>query len=87
MTRAQFHTANSTALQRLSEVEAELAAAGAGAPLAIVAAADVQATWDGLSVAQRRTIIGALMVPVIHLVGHGVRTFDPDSVEIRWRTP
>ena len=85
MTRAQFHTANVAVQQRLSEVEAELAAAGSHSPLSIVAAADVQATWDELSIAQRRTIIDALMVPVIHPAGRGARVFDPDTVEIRWR--
>ena len=85
MTREQFRAANTRVLERLGEVEAKIAAAGKSSPLAIVAADDVRATWDALSVAQRRSIIAALMTPVLHLVGAGVRGFNPDSVEIRWK--
>jgi site-specific DNA recombinase len=85
MTREQFRAANTRVLERLAELEAKIAAAGKSSPLAIVAADDVRATWDTLSVAQRRGIIAALMTPVLHLVGAGVRDFDPESVEIRWK--
>lgn len=87
MSREQFRTANARVLGRLAELESQIAAAGASSPLAIVAADDVAATWDGLSVARQRGIVAALMVPVLHLVGAGVRTFRPESVEIRWRQP
>jgi DNA invertase Pin-like site-specific DNA recombinase len=85
MTRQQFRSANTRVLERLGDVEATIAAAGSSSPLAIVAADDVAATWRGLSIAQRRAIIAALATPVIHLVGPGVRGFDPDSVTFRWR--
>jgi hypothetical protein len=83
MTREQFRTANTRILERLGEVEGKIASAGKTSPLAIVAADDVRATWQTLSVAQRRTIIAALMTPVLHLVGAGVRGFDPDTVTFR----
>lgn len=86
MTREQFRAANIRVLERLGEIEAQIAAAGSTSPLAIVAANDVSATWDTLSVAQRRSIIAALMTPVIHLAGGGTRNFDPNTVEIRWKT-
>jgi site-specific DNA recombinase len=85
MTREQFRTANARVLERLAEVEAQVAAAGSSSPLAIVAAEDVRATWQDLSVAQQRNIIAALMTPVLHLPGRGTRTFRPETIEIRWR--
>jgi site-specific DNA recombinase len=86
MDRSQFRTANERVLSRLGEIEAQIAAAGTSSPLAIVAAEDVSATWEGLSIAQRRNIIAALMTPVLHLPGRGTRTFRPETVEIRWRS-
>jgi site-specific DNA recombinase len=85
MTRDQFRKANTRVLGRLADIESQIAGAGRSSPLAIVAAEDVRATWQDLSVAQRRNIIAALMTPVLHLVGAGVRNFDPDTVEIRWK--
>ena len=85
MTREQFRAANTRVLERLAEVETKIASAGAASPLAIVAADDVRATWNTLSIAQRRGIIATLMTPVLHLVGAGVRDFNPETVEIRWK--
>jgi site-specific DNA recombinase len=85
MTREQFRAANSRVLGRLGEIEAQIAAAGTMSPLSIVAAEDIVGTWQGLSIAQRRNIIAALMTPVLHLPGRGTRTFRPKTVEIRWR--
>jgi site-specific DNA recombinase len=87
MTREQFRKANARVLERLADIEAQIAGAGRSSPLAIVAAEDVRATWRDLSVAQRRNIIAALMTPVLHLPGRGTRTFRPDTVEIRWKAP
>jgi DNA invertase Pin-like site-specific DNA recombinase len=86
MTRQQFRTANARILDRLADLEGKIAAAGRSSPLAIVAADDVRATWQTLSVAQRRAIISALMSPVLHLVGAGSRGFDPDTVTFRWKS-
>jgi DNA invertase Pin-like site-specific DNA recombinase len=85
MTRDQFRTANARVLNRLAEIESQIAAAGSASPLAIVAAEDVRVTWQGLSVARRRGIIAALMTPVLHLPGRGTRTFRPETIEIRWK--
>ncbi|MUL80514.1 MULTISPECIES: recombinase family protein [unclassified Mycolicibacterium] len=84
MTREQFRDANARVLSRLDSIESQIASAGQSSPLAIVASEDVESTWAELSVAQRRGIISALMVPVVELVGAGVRTFRPESVTIRW---
>lgn len=85
MDRAQFRAANERVLARLAEYEAQIAAAGSASPLAIVAAGDVRAEWERLSVTQRRNIIAALMTPVLHLPGRGTRTFRPETVEICWK--
>jgi hypothetical protein len=85
MTREQFRAANARLLDRLGEIEAQIARAGSTSPLAIVAADDVEAEWERLSTAQRRSIIATLCTPVIHLVGAGVRGFHPDSVTFRWK--
>ncbi|WP_193048192.1 recombinase family protein [Mycolicibacterium baixiangningiae] len=85
MTPAQFRSANERVLTKLGDVETRIAAFGRSSPLAIVAETDVEAAWAGLSVAQRRSVIDALMVPVLHLPGRGTRTFNPETVEIRWK--
>jgi site-specific DNA recombinase len=82
--RARWRAMNERVTKRLDEVRDQIAAAGSTSPLAIVAADDVRATWQQLSVAQRRNIIAALMTPVLHLPGRGSRTFRPETVEIRW---
>jgi site-specific DNA recombinase len=47
---------------------------------------DVAACWNGLSVPQRRELIRVLLVPRILPTGKGARQFDPDRIEIMWRT-
>lgn len=84
MTRSQFRTANERVLTRLATIESQIAAAGRSSPLAIVGADDVRATWEGLSVSQRRNIIEALVTPVLHLVGRGTRTFREETISFRW---
>lgn len=83
MTREQFRAANTRIQDRLAELETRIASAGATSPLAIVAAEDVDKRWAELSTAQKRSIIAALMTPVIHLVGAGTRGFDTDSVTFK----
>jgi site-specific DNA recombinase len=85
MTAAQFRSANERVLTRLADIEGRIAGVGTASPLAIVAADDVEAEWERLSVAQRRNIIAALMTPVLHLPGRGTRAFRPETVEIRWK--
>jgi site-specific DNA recombinase len=85
MTREQFRTANTRIQNRLGELESRIAAAGTTSPLSIVAAEDIDKRWAELSTAQKRAIIGALMTPVIELVGGGSRGFNPDSVRFRWK--
>ena len=85
MDRQQFRIASERVLERLADVEGRIAAVGSTSPLAIVAADNIEATWDGLSTAQKRNIIDVLMVPVLHLSGAGTREFRPETVEVRWK--
>ncbi|MBM4536275.1 recombinase family protein [Rhodococcus hoagii] len=86
LTRQQFRTVNERVRARLAEIEAEMAAVGAGDLIVpILTGGDVAASWAGLSVARRRAVIDTLTEVTIHSVGRGVRTFRPESVEIAWR--
>jgi hypothetical protein len=85
MDRKQFRDVNVRVLERLAAIESQIAAAGAASALAIVAREDVRATWQTLSIAQRRGIIATLMTPVLSPAGRGVRKFRPEPIEIRWK--
>lgn len=52
----------------------------------VVGAKDAQKAWDRLTVPQRREVVRTLMTVVIKPVGRGRRTFDPESVDISWKT-
>ncbi|OOL30787.1 hypothetical protein GQ85_17735 [Rhodococcus rhodochrous] len=87
MTRSQFLTATERARARLAEIEDEITAAGSVDLIApLVQSDDVEAAWAGLSNARKRAVIDVLADVVIHPPGRGVRTFRPETVEIRWRT-
>lgn len=72
---------------RLAMVEEQLADAGRVSLLGdLVRADDVAAVWDSLETPRKRTVIEELMTVRIHLVGHGVRTFRPETVEVSWKS-
>jgi hypothetical protein len=69
---------------KLADVESQMADAGRADLFGHLVQADDTATaWTAVDTARQRAIIDALMVVRIHPVGRGVRTFRPDSVEIR----
>jgi hypothetical protein len=71
---------------QLADVDAKLAEAN-GIPRAartIVKAADVRAAWGSLEVADRRGIIRALAVILLHPPGRGAVKFRPETVRIDW---
>lgn len=51
-----------------------------------VSGPDAEARWAGLSLEQRREVIGILCEVRIDPAGRGHRVFDPAAVEITWRT-
>jgi hypothetical protein len=86
LTGSQLRTATARVRQNLTAVEAEMADAGRVDVLGpLVAAADVQAVWDALSVARRRAVIDLLMTVTVHPAGRGKRHFDASTVTITWR--
>jgi site-specific DNA recombinase len=69
---------------RLAEVEATMASATRAPVLAeLVAAADVRATWESLSLDRRRAVIATLLEVTI-LPGRRGPGFDPNTVAIDW---
>lgn len=84
ITQAEFREMRQNVLGKLGDVEAKIAAAGSSSPLSIVAADDVEAEWDRYSLARKRAVVTELVVPVIRLVGAGVRGFSPESVQLEW---
>jgi site-specific DNA recombinase len=52
----------------------------------LVSADDVRAAWDALSRDAQRRVIDALMVVHLDPPGRGVRTLNPDTVRIEWRS-
>lgn len=88
LTASQLRAATGRARARLAAVESAMADAGRVDVLGpLVAAADVAAAWDGLSIARRRAVVDTLAVVRLHPVGRGTRTFRPESVRIEWRVP
>ena len=79
-------TMNDRITAQLGEIETQMASAGRSSALGrLVSTADVETTWAELTVAERRGVVATVMVPVVELVGAGVRNFKPESVTIRWK--
>ncbi len=86
LTASQLRTATARVRARLGDVEGRMADAGRVDVLGpLVAADDVRAVWDGLSMARRRAVIDALATIRLHPVGRGTRTFRPETVGIDWK--
>lgn len=86
---SMVRTMTTRTTDRLAAVESLLADAGRVSVLApLVGAADVREVWDGLDLDRRRSVIDLLMTITLHSPGMGAhaRRFDPNTVEITWRT-
>ncbi len=87
LTASQLRTITTRLRDRLSDVEATMADAGRVDVLGpLVAAGDVQAVWDSLSIERQRAIIDLLMVVRVMPPGRGTRNFKPETVVINWRS-
>ena len=85
MDTAEFASAARANRDKLAAVERQLAAVVETSPLAALAGADdIAARWAGLSLGQRRAIVGLLMTVTVLPAGRG-RGFDPTRVAITWR--
>ena len=72
---------------RLATIEAEMADSAKVDVLGpIVRADDVALAWDSCDLDRQRAAIDALMTVTLKSPGRGKRTFDPDTVCIKWRS-
>jgi hypothetical protein len=72
---------------RLDVIEDELAAMGRRPTLGrLMAAEDVRAAWEELSMDGQRESVAALMTITLHSPGRGARKFDPRSVAVEWKS-
>ncbi|HVE97284.1 MAG TPA: recombinase family protein [Pseudonocardiaceae bacterium] len=92
VTASQLAEGTAKIRARISECETQLAAAAVGSPLAgfVGTGDDVENAWQAASVSRRKAVIDALMVVTLLPAPRGRRPgggyFDPDCVEITWRT-
>lgn len=91
VTLAQFTAANDAARGRQEAIEAQLARLTRTDPVAAAVQADDPAeVWAGYELEQRREVLRRLARVVVHPSRSGRKAdgtyFDPDSVEIIWRT-
>lgn len=71
---------------RLSEVQAEAAKLlGQSGPGSVLAAEDPVGAFDEADLAIQQRVIDSLAVVTLHPARRGSRTFDPNSVSLRWR--
>lgn len=72
--------------KRLSDVEARLADLAVTPAVAeLLAAADVESAWLRLDLDRQRAVVGTLLHISLESPGRGVRTFDPQTVQLTWR--
>lgn len=83
----QLATITSTCEQRVSEIEAQIAATVAESPLTeLLAAHDVARAWKELDISLKREVLRTLFDRiVIDPVQRGSRTFDPATVRFVWK--
>lgn len=86
VTRRQMTTATAKMNGRVEEIDAELPALSTGPLSRLAGRDDVQAAWDALDVASRRDVVAALVIVTVHRAGRGARVFDPETVQIEWRS-
>ena len=86
LTGSQLRAATGRLRARLASLEDEIADAGRVDILGpLIAAENVAAAWDILTVARQRAIVDILATVRLHPPGRGTRTFRPETVEIQWK--
>lgn len=72
--------------RKINDLEDRIGHALGESPLAALAdAEDVRAAWESLSLRSRKQVVELLMTVTILPAGKGVR-FDPEQVQVEWRT-
>lgn len=88
ITPGQMRTMTERLRARLAGVEQAIADAGRESALTpLLDAGDIRAAWGAMSRSQRRGVVSTLIEVRLRRPGRGARVFDPDTVEIAWRTP
>jgi site-specific DNA recombinase len=86
LTASQLRVATERIRSRLESVEGQLADAGRVDLLGpMVNSDDVATAWVSASISRRRSVIALLAEVVIHPPGRGTRTFNPETVSVRWK--
>lgn len=81
LTASQIRTATERLRARLLAVEGQMADAGRVDKLGpLIAASDVRAAWDELSLSRQRAVVDLLMKVTVMPPGRGTRNFNPDTV-------
>ena len=85
---AQQMRAGSRRLRERLEQVADALASLARKPAfsGLLVGTDVREAWEGLDIDTQREVIGELLTVTLRSPGRGARTFDPDTVEIAWKT-
>lgn len=84
LTAGQVRTASARLLEQLAENEKQLLLSeGNSVLIPLIAAVNVETSWDKLSVSAKRRAIIALMDVVIQPTGRGNR-FNPENIELDW---
>lgn len=87
LTRAEAQIVRTRASARLERAEADIAAATRSSPLiGLVDAPDPAAVWAGCDIGQRRAVLDTLMTVTVLPARRPGPRFDPDTVEIHWKT-
>jgi hypothetical protein len=87
--REQLRRITASLRPRIEEAEAARAAArGPSTPelAELVGADDVRALWESFDVHQRRAVMQELLEVVIMPTKSKGPTFDPDSVQVQWKS-
>jgi site-specific DNA recombinase len=89
LSKAEYLRQKGRVQERLDKLEAEITRVRAQAPRRRLLGAtfeEIQAAWDGMGLEERRLVLADHISHItIKPVGHGVKKFDPASVEISWR--
>ena len=87
ITASQLKISTAKLSAELAEVESKMLDANKTRVFdGVIGAADPGAVWDGLPLDRKRALIDVLMTVTIAPVGRAGRGFDPESVDIAWRT-
>jgi site-specific DNA recombinase len=85
-TPAQARAATDKLKTQRADLAARIADSGKVDVLGPLVGKDVEAVWQEMDMDRRRAVVDALMTVKLHPVGHGTRTFRPETVTIDWKT-